>query len=644
MPDTSGPEKSSSERPAGRAGRRHRGLHAAAVQRGARRRTPTCSSTTSSSPCATVPGRGAGAHVRAWSPRSAPGTRAPRSAPTSSSSPTACCPPQVQEIAEVTTTRVEPEVLRAAAARARSPTGPPARSAPRRCTSTRWTARSPVGLGRDGDPIYLNLEFLDGTRGGHVSISGISRRRHQDQLRALPAVLDLQPAARSATRSVNAKALVFSVKGEDLLFLDHANRRLDDDLRADYAHARAARRRRSPRSGFFAPPTPDDLTRPPARHRPHQRRHRVLVDARRVLRRRAAALRLRRRRGRAQPVHDGHPPGGGPAAPGGRRRPADGAVVDRGPDPAHLRRPGRVRLRPAHATTTPAATGRARSPAPARSTPSCGGCGRSLKPLRSIVRGDLPDTPARRVTHRGPAGHGRRPAQPPRARPAVRRRRRARGRDGAQGGRGRGRAAVHDDRRAEQVRPARGRQPDQGGAARHRRARPVAGHHPHRRAADGERGGAADRVQLVDQGGRPAGPGRGGAARSTGSCRRRSGRARCWPSRARCSSPSPRSRCRWPSSSRSRRGRRGESEMGAAPVAAGVGHATVPAGAARDPFARLPAVDDDPPSELPTRRTVHGDRPARRELHLARRPGGDRGAAHPRRHHRRGRRAWAGSA
>ena len=31
-----------------------------------------------------------------------------------------------------------------------------------------------VGRGRDGAPIYLNLEFLDGTRGAHVSISGIS--------------------------------------------------------------------------------------------------------------------------------------------------------------------------------------------------------------------------------------------------------------------------------------------------------------------------------------------------------------------------------------------------------------------------------------------------------------------------------------
>lgn len=29
-------------------------------------------------------------------------------------------------------------------------------------------------MGRDGEPIYLNLEFLDGTRGAHVSISRIS--------------------------------------------------------------------------------------------------------------------------------------------------------------------------------------------------------------------------------------------------------------------------------------------------------------------------------------------------------------------------------------------------------------------------------------------------------------------------------------
>ena len=50
------------------------------------------------------------------------------------------------------------------------------RGGPRRwrCTSTRWSSRFPAGLSRDGKPVYGNLEFLDGTRGAHVNISGIS--------------------------------------------------------------------------------------------------------------------------------------------------------------------------------------------------------------------------------------------------------------------------------------------------------------------------------------------------------------------------------------------------------------------------------------------------------------------------------------
>jgi DNA helicase HerA-like ATPase len=34
--------------------------------------------------------------------------------------------------------------------------------------------RLPAGLSRDGEAVYLNLDFLDGTRGAHVNISGIS--------------------------------------------------------------------------------------------------------------------------------------------------------------------------------------------------------------------------------------------------------------------------------------------------------------------------------------------------------------------------------------------------------------------------------------------------------------------------------------
>ena len=34
--------------------------------------------------------------------------------------------------------------------------------------------RLPIGLSRDGEPVYANLDFLDGSRGAHVNISGIS--------------------------------------------------------------------------------------------------------------------------------------------------------------------------------------------------------------------------------------------------------------------------------------------------------------------------------------------------------------------------------------------------------------------------------------------------------------------------------------
>ena len=34
--------------------------------------------------------------------------------------------------------------------------------------------RLPAGLSRDDEPLYLDLDFLDGTRGAHVNISGVS--------------------------------------------------------------------------------------------------------------------------------------------------------------------------------------------------------------------------------------------------------------------------------------------------------------------------------------------------------------------------------------------------------------------------------------------------------------------------------------
>ncbi len=166
-------------------------------------------------------------------------------------------PSRTQEIAEVSTTRVEPEIY----------VPPRPGEAVRRATGQeraealyfdQMTNQVPVGRGRDGAPIFVNMEFLDGTRGAHVSISGISGVATKTSF----ALFLLHAVFRSGAlgaRAVNAKALVFSVKGEDLLFLDQSNVHLDDDLRAEYA-ALGLPAEPFASTGFWAPPIPDDTT------------------------------------------------------------------------------------------------------------------------------------------------------------------------------------------------------------------------------------------------------------------------------------------------------------------------------------------------------------------------------------------------
>jgi len=164
-------------------------------------------------------------------------------------------PARNQEIAEVSTTRVEPEIY----------VPPRPGEVVRRATGQeraqalyfdQMTHRVPVGLGRDGLPIYVNMEFLDGTRGAHVSISGVSGVATKTSF-ALFLLHSIFRSGALGARAVNAKALVFSVKGEDLLFLDQPNIRLDDDLRSAYAGLGLPAGPFAS-AGFWAPPIPDD--------------------------------------------------------------------------------------------------------------------------------------------------------------------------------------------------------------------------------------------------------------------------------------------------------------------------------------------------------------------------------------------------
>ncbi|HEX2051478.1 MAG TPA: ATP-binding protein [Actinomycetota bacterium] len=89
----------------------------------------------------------------------------------------------------------------------------------------------PVGLTRDGEVVWANVDFFDGTKGAHMSISGVSGVATKTSyalffLRCLTAHPEvLGPSAR------NLRVLVFNVKGEDLMFLDKPNANFTDDGR-----------------------------------------------------------------------------------------------------------------------------------------------------------------------------------------------------------------------------------------------------------------------------------------------------------------------------------------------------------------------------------------------------------------------------
>jgi len=92
----------------------------------------------------------------------------------------------------------------------------------------------PVGVSRSNEPVYLDLDFLDGTKGAHVNISGISGVATKTSY-ATFVLYSLFNSGVLGAEAANTKALIFNVKGEDLLFLDHPNSELDETHVARYS-------------------------------------------------------------------------------------------------------------------------------------------------------------------------------------------------------------------------------------------------------------------------------------------------------------------------------------------------------------------------------------------------------------------------
>ncbi|MCY4014630.1 MAG: ATP-binding protein [Gammaproteobacteria bacterium] len=121
--------------------------------------------------------------------------------------------------------------------------------------------RLPAGLTRDDEPLYANLEFLDGSRGAHVNISGISGVATKTTY-ATFLLFSLFRSGVLGGEAINTKALIYNVKGEDLLFLDRDNRDLDDANRERYERMGLAHGAFES-VDFWASPRRDDIVAAP---------------------------------------------------------------------------------------------------------------------------------------------------------------------------------------------------------------------------------------------------------------------------------------------------------------------------------------------------------------------------------------------
>lgn len=141
-------------------------------------------------------------------------------------------PAQVSESAQITTTRFEPEVFvpPSPGQGVRIATG---EERDRALFFDQMDKKFPVGLARNGEPLWVNFEFLNGERGAHVNISGISGVATKTSY-ATFLLHSLFTSGVLENAAVNTRALIFNVKGEDLLHLDRANSRLDDNSRLGY--------------------------------------------------------------------------------------------------------------------------------------------------------------------------------------------------------------------------------------------------------------------------------------------------------------------------------------------------------------------------------------------------------------------------
>lgn len=174
-------------------------------------------------------------------------------------------PAHVSYVAKVRTTRVEPEEFIPPAP------GDPVRLARgdtllRALFADRMERSIPAGVLRNGEAAFLNLDFIDGTKGAHINISGISGVATKTSY-ALFLLYSLFNARSGGglvlPDAANSRAVIFNVKGHDLFWLDRPNNRYLDSER-DWAERNGLEADRYGLLGLPAAPFESVQVRSPA--------------------------------------------------------------------------------------------------------------------------------------------------------------------------------------------------------------------------------------------------------------------------------------------------------------------------------------------------------------------------------------------
>lgn len=115
----------------------------------------------------------------------------------------------------------------------------------------------PIGFDQSDEPIYADWSFMNGVQGGHVSISGISgvAAKTSYALFLLYMMLESdQGRALLGQGAAGARALVFNVKGEDLMHLDKPHQHFPPEQKEKWAALGVADPGPFKSVGFYSPP------------------------------------------------------------------------------------------------------------------------------------------------------------------------------------------------------------------------------------------------------------------------------------------------------------------------------------------------------------------------------------------------------